>query len=783
MTSWHIITGEYPPTPGGVSDYTFAVANALASAGDVVDVWCPGPAPGTPAPGHPGTRVTVHADAGSWQNSDLRRIDAALDRMPRPKRLLVQWVPHAFGRRSMNVSFCRWIRSRARRGDTLDLMVHEPGLGFGEGSLTHNLAAAAHRVMLTILLSQARRVWVAIPAWADTLKPWALGRKNLEFCWLPIPSTIPVAQLNGATARLKQQTLSGPDGIIVGHFSTYPSDVCQALREMLPGLLASLPQLQVQLLGRGGEEAARELRSAGLDTTRIKASGDLSPSNLSSHLQICDLMIQPYSDGASTRRTTLMAALAHGLPVVTNVGRLSEDFWKTSDAISVTPAGDLNALGRAVSDLVRDPARRSRLSTAARATYEARFSLPHTVDTLRRGQTGVRPGSDRGQTPLRPRSDPRPAQRLRIAFVVHDYNRVLGHSRYVAELAERFAGAHDVHVFANRFDGLPAGIVQHRVPALRMSALATIFSFPLPASMMVGRGFDIVHAQGLTVFSPDIVTAHISNARWREGRRLLEGDRLSWRERLFAALVIPAERSCLRDDRATAIAISSALRRDLAENYGRRAETVVIPHGVDQAQFHPGVRTRFRPAVRRELGLDDDTPLFLYVGDFRKGWDVAIRALVNVPGAHLLGVSRTPQEPYRTLAAAHNVAGRVTMVPVTGEIERYYGAADALVLPTPYDAFGMVITEAMACGLPVITTPMAGAAELLTHGEHGLLVTSPTDIPALSAAMSALATDRPARERMGLAAARLMREHTWDRVADRTLAVYYDHVARRQARH
>ena len=142
--------------------------------------------------------------------------------------------------------------------------------------------------------------------------------------------------------------------------------------------------------------------------------------------------------------------------------------------------------------------------------------------------------------------------RLRIAFVVHDYTRVLGHSRYVAELAERFAPRHEVHVFANRFETLPDGIVAHRVPALRFSALATIFSFVLPASVMVGQDFDVVHAQGLTVFSPDIVTAHISNARWLEGRRLLEGDNLSWRERVFAALVIPAERRSLRDDRATA---------------------------------------------------------------------------------------------------------------------------------------------------------------------------------------------------------------------------------------
>jgi glycosyltransferase involved in cell wall biosynthesis len=396
VTSWHIITGEYPPAPGGVSDYTFAVANALADAGDSVDVWCPAvpthraPAttapehPGTSAPRHPGTPVTLHRDAGSWKPGDLRQLDAAFERLPRPKRLLVQWVPHAFGSRSMNVSFCRWIRSRARSGDTLDLMVHEPGLGFGEGSLSHNAAAAMHRVMLTLLLSEARRVWIAIPAWADSLRPWTFGRGKVDFCWLPVPSTIPVDQHAAAASRLRAQTLLRPDGIIIGHFSTYPPDVRQALHALLPGLLDAFPEVQVQLLGRGGDDAARKLVNAGLDRSRIKASGELSSADLSSCLQTCDLMVQPYSDGASTRRTTLMAALAHGLPVVTSLGRLSEDFWKNSDAVAASPAGDIAALGRAVSDLVRDPARRSRLSSAARQTYEARFSLPHTVDTLRR---------------------------------------------------------------------------------------------------------------------------------------------------------------------------------------------------------------------------------------------------------------------------------------------------------------------------------------------------------------------------------------------------------------
>jgi UDP-glucose:(heptosyl)LPS alpha-1,3-glucosyltransferase len=137
---------------------------------------------------------------------------------------------------------------------------------------------------------------------------------------------------------------------------------------------------------------------------------------------------------------------------------------------------------------------------------------------------------------------------------------------------------------------------------------------------------------------------------------------------------------------------------------------------------------------------------------------------------------------YRALASEAGVATRVTLHPATSQIERYYAAADVFVLPTPYDAFGMVITEAMACGLPVVTTRLAGASELLDDGVHGRIVQSPADVDGLGAAMQALAVDPAGRERMGRAAAELMRHHTWDRVAERTLSVYYDHLARRGGR-
>jgi glycosyltransferase involved in cell wall biosynthesis len=376
---WHIVTGEFPPAPGGVSDYSEAVSRALAAAGDTVDVWCPA----SSGVRTPRLDVRVHDIAGQWTRADLATLDAALDQTAGPRTLLVQWVPHAFGRRSINIGVCRWLRRRALAGDSLQLMVHEPGLGFGEGLLRHNAAAGIHRAMLMLLLSAAERVWVAIPAWADILRSCSLGR-DIPVCWLPIPSTISVATCPDGVAAARHALTSVPEAIVVGHFSTYSRELRNDLRCVLPVLLQRASQLCIQLLGRGSTEFLGELSDIPNISARVTASGDVDALELSYRLQACDLMLQPYRDGASTRRTTLMAALAHGIPVVTTIGRLSERFWQTSDIV-VGTSGEPRAMATAVLDLACDPDRRRRLGSAARAEYERRFSLTHVIDALRTG--------------------------------------------------------------------------------------------------------------------------------------------------------------------------------------------------------------------------------------------------------------------------------------------------------------------------------------------------------------------------------------------------------------
>src|SRR5258707_124100 len=103
-------------------------------------------------------------------------------------------------------------------------------------------------------------------------------------------------------------------------------------------------------------------------------------------------------------------------------------------------------------------------------------------------------------------------RRLKIAYVVHDYHRSGGHSRYVAELASRYSIEHEVHVFANTFAaGEDRRVHFHKIPAWRLNALTTILTFSVPAALRVGKDFDIVHVQGYVGPRGNIVTTHMCN--------------------------------------------------------------------------------------------------------------------------------------------------------------------------------------------------------------------------------------------------------------------------------
>ncbi len=385
MSERHLITCEYPPRVGGVADHTRLVAEGLAAEGDRVHVWCPADVGEGPAPSE---GVTVRRELGRFRPADLRRVGRVLNRFNAPRRLLLQWVPHGYGYRSMNVWLCLWLWWRARLcGDDLTIIVHEPFLAFGEGTRRQDAVAFVHRVMTTVLLAAAHLVWTTIPKWEECWRPYTLGRR-VPFGWLPVPSTTPVVA-TAEEAAATRALYAPADVPLVGHFGTYGELIAGTLRELLPRLLSDEEtRCAVLLLGRGSEAMRAELlRTHPALLGRIHAAGTLPPEEVSRHLAACDLLVQPYPDGISTRRTSVMAGLAHGLPVVTTKGALTESLWEESGAVLLAELGDVAGMERAVGELLGDAAGREELGDLARATYRLHFDLPHLSARLRQGQT------------------------------------------------------------------------------------------------------------------------------------------------------------------------------------------------------------------------------------------------------------------------------------------------------------------------------------------------------------------------------------------------------------
>jgi len=370
----HFLTPEYPPRHGGVGDYTHQIATELSRGGETVHVW--GPAGST---AQPGSAIVVHPDLGSFRAADLRRMSVLLEAYASPRRLVVQWVPHGYGQRAMNLRFCLWLWQRSVAGDSIELVVHEPFVTFS-GGLRQCVVAAVQRAMTLVLMSAARRVWVTTRAWTPLLEPYLAGR-GVTIQWLPVPSSLQSATAVAVDA-VRARYAPGK-GALVGHFGTHGPLVTSLVDEVIAAVADAQPSAHFLLIGSGSEafRSALVARDRSL-AERVSASGTLSGSDLSAHVEACDVLLQPYPDGVTSRRTTAMAGLFARVPVVTTQGTLTERFWQDEAPVKLAAVGDVPAIVQHVLQLLADPAERRRQADAGRAFYDRWFDVRHTVAAL-----------------------------------------------------------------------------------------------------------------------------------------------------------------------------------------------------------------------------------------------------------------------------------------------------------------------------------------------------------------------------------------------------------------
>jgi len=202
---------------------------------------------------------------------------------------------------------------------------------------------------------------------------------------------------------------------------------------------------------------------------------------------------------------------------------------------------------------------------------------------------------------------------------------------------------------------------------------------------------------------------------------------------------------------------SNMVKEEVRRHFGvAESKLHVIYSGVDLAAFNPALRGEWRARKRAELGIADSAAVFLFVGSgfARKGLPQLLRAMTGVRGAHLVVVGED-----RELASMQGAAGDMKLssrVHFTGgqdDVKPWYGMADCFVLPTLYDPFPNAALEAMASGLPLITTMQCGAAELIESGAEGYVCRDALDVVELARCLNLAAASGQAL-RMGAAARR-----------------------------
>lgn len=223
------------------------------------------------------------------------------------------------------------------------------------------------------------------------------------------------------------------------------------------------------------------------------------------------------------------------------------------------------------------------------------------------------------------------------------------------------------------------------------------------------------------------------------------------------------------DNTKIVVAVSDKVAEDLREIGVPQDAIRVISNGVDIEEFSPG-----NGGSRQTWNLPDGVPLAMFVGDIRlprKNLDTVLKALVEVPDLHLAVVGVTDGSPYLQLAKSLGLNDRVHFLGFRRDVPSLMKAVDFFVFPSRYEPFGLVITEAMATGLPVITASCTGAAPLITP-EAGIVLPNPDDSKALAEAMQKLSVNPDLRSNMGRTAREIALQNTWKSMAQQYVDLF-----------
>lgn len=299
-----------------------------------------------------------------------------------------------------------------------------------------------------------------------------------------------------------------------------------------------------------------------------------------------------------------------------------------------------------------------------------------------------------------------------------------------------------------------------------------IFSFQATRWLNQNRDkFDLIKVNGaITNAVADVNAAHFIHSSWLQSPAhtfRMRRDLYGLYQGFYTAVNAYWEKQAFRKAKYV-VAVSQKIADELVE-IGVSTERIrVIVNGVNLQEFSPGI------ADRTDLRLPEAVPLALFAGDIqtsRKNLDTILQALVDVPDLHVAIAGRAEGSPYPKMAKQLRIDDRTHFLGFRRDISELMKAVDFFVFPSRYEACTLVLLEAMASGLPIITAVTSGGSELVTK-ESGVVLDNPNDVQELANALTELSTNMEIRKNMGKSARRIAENHSWEKMAKQYLQLF-----------
>jgi UDP-glucose:(heptosyl)LPS alpha-1,3-glucosyltransferase len=368
------------------------------------------------------------------------------------------------------------------------------------------------------------------------------------------------------------------------------------------------------------------------------------------------------------------------------------------------------------------------------------------------------------------------AGRLRVALCYSDCNNRGGIERVVLESARRLSNSCEVSVLSRTFPSdqdLCAAVRRVPIPGPRLR-----FGFGLPleragVERLVRNGpWDVVGGFGVQAPENSVVwVPSVHAAWWAHSRAFRKGwGRFLQTANPFHRIVLGMEKELFRRRRyRRLIALTPRVREDLGRFYDVAPESVeILPNGFAPEDFNLSLQGVYRERLRRVLGIPMDAKVVLFVANEweRKGLMPLMEALAGIKDVdvHLVVVGKMPKSFLEAKARQLGIQKTVHVVGPTGSVNRWFGMADLFALPTVYEAWGLVVVEALAAGLPVLTSQCAGASVTVREGYSGHLLPDPRDVAAIQKGLR-MTLDKVAWSTAEIAAS--VSDYRWSQILSR----------------